>query len=251
VFKHLPNIILPTFRQFCPWPTWLINANLSANAQSRRQPGESDDSLAYRVVKEYMTGYSDAIRNASGGGGGNGDGGTTVGFFGAEAKQNIGVGAFPWSILKELGQVSQPAYYGQWNIPFCSGFSLVFFTRELCQIAPSGLTPHKQVSKADHFEAILTQNFSGQHNVRNLPLMVASLRAEKAALGSGSGASRMLPWLTVGTSGPVVMLFHYFLLDFPDVCSLVNSAGSLCRPFHWASLRSGAAPSVVGAGKVS
>ena len=106
-----------------------------------------------------MTRYNGTVCTAS-------EGHTAIGFFAARAAQNKGVGVFPWSILSELGQVSQPPYYGQ-------------------------------------------------HNTRNLPKMVASLRAEKAALG-GSGA-RMIPWLTVDTEGPTTPagcfdeLVHVFL----------------------------------------
>ena len=40
-----------------------------------------------------------------------------------------------------------------------------------------------------------------QHNTANLQAMVDTLQAEKRALGNGPQASRLIPWLTVDTSG--------------------------------------------------
>ena len=121
-------------------------AGLSANAASRRStPGESDSALAYRIAKEFMTAYSTTVREATGGA-------STIGFFGAQALNNVGAGSFPWPILKELGQASQIVFYGQ-------------------------------------------------HNTANLQKMVYDLRNEKRAAGQGVGATRIIPWLTVATSG--------------------------------------------------
>jgi hypothetical protein len=89
---------------FCPWQVWLANVGVSKNAASRRQEGEDDASLAYRISKEFMTRYNGTVNDAS-------NGATTVGFFGASSKWEF----FPWSIMQELGQLSQPGWYGQHN----------------------------------------------------------------------------------------------------------------------------------------
>jgi hypothetical protein len=110
---------------FTRWQDWLINVGLSKNAAARRTPGgggggaEADADLAYRMSKEFMSGYSSTVKDAS-------NGATTVGFFGAHAYQTqggAGVGSFPWSILQELGQLSQPGFYGQHNIANLQAFA--------------------------------------------------------------------------------------------------------------------------------
>lgn len=83
--------------------------DLSLNAQARRRLGEAPDALAYRISKEFMSRYNGTVRDAS-------DGRAAVGFFAAHARNGDGVGSFPWSILAELGQLSQPGWYGQRNI---------------------------------------------------------------------------------------------------------------------------------------
>jgi hypothetical protein len=54
-----------------------------------------------------MTRYTQNVREVSAP--------TKIGFFGAEASRRGGVGSFPWPILAELGQLSQPGWYGQHN----------------------------------------------------------------------------------------------------------------------------------------
>eukprot|EP01045_Picozoa_sp_COSAG04_P005318 COSAG04_NODE_245_length_18929_cov_6.708391_4_plen_3740_part_00 len=103
-----PEFLFVDSEKFCPWAVWLVSVGLSANAAARRQPAESDAALAYRIANEFMSEYSATVVNAS-------DGETQVGFFAAGAAQNKGVGSFPWTILKKLGQLSQPGYYGQRN----------------------------------------------------------------------------------------------------------------------------------------
>ena len=58
-----------------------------------------------------MTKYNSTVCDAS-------DGRAAVGFFAAQARHTAGrdgVGSFPWSILAELGQLSQPGWYGEHN----------------------------------------------------------------------------------------------------------------------------------------
>jgi hypothetical protein len=142
-----PEFLFVDSEAFTPWSSWLANVAMSKNAAARRLPGESDADLAYRMSKEFMGRYNSAVADASGGV-------TRVGFFGASASQRNGVGSFPWSILQELGQLSQPAWYGQ-------------------------------------------------RNTVNLQTTADQMAAEKRALGHGPGATRIIPWLSTGTGGPV------------------------------------------------
>lgn len=193
-----PEYLFVDSESFTPWPVWLVSVGLSQNAARRRKPGESDADLAYRISKEFMVAYNSTVRDASGGH-------TALGFFGAMASRHGGIGSFPWSILQELGQLSQPGWYGQ-------------------------------------------------HNRANLQQMVNAMRTEKRALGNGPSAPRMIPWLTVATSGPTSPtacfdeLVHVFLngasgfayyadIDFHDMeycecerCDAVLSMPCCCCP---------------------
>ena len=103
-----PDFLFVDSEAFTPWSSWLLDVGLSANANARRQTAETDAALAYRMVKEFMGQYNTIVDQAS-------DGATTVGFFGASAAQNAGVGSFPWKILGDLSQAAQPQYYGAWD----------------------------------------------------------------------------------------------------------------------------------------
>ena len=63
------------------------------------------------MSKEFMTKYNSTVSDAS-------SGRAAIGFFAAQARHTggrDGVGSFPWSILAELGQLSQPGWYGERN----------------------------------------------------------------------------------------------------------------------------------------
>ena len=102
----VPDFLFVDTESTTPWQTWLTHVGLSKNAAARRQPGEADADLAYRIAKEFMTSYNQTVRDAS-------NGATALGFFASSASQNRGFGTFPWSILRDLGQLAQPGWYGQ------------------------------------------------------------------------------------------------------------------------------------------
>ena len=57
-----------------------------------------------------------------------------VGFFGATAAENRGFDTFPWSVLGPLGQLSQPAFYGQHTTSnLASGRKLPLATKNLLE----------------------------------------------------------------------------------------------------------------------
>jgi hypothetical protein len=164
--------------------------------------------------------YNQTVFNASGGK-------TAVGLFGAHATGGGGVGSFPWSILGDLGQLSQPGWYGQVSPTYACLYGPILF----------------RVS--------LRLSNLAQHNTANLQSMVDALQAEKRALGHGPQASRLIPWLTVDTSGPTTPtscfdeLVHVFLngasgfsyyadIDFHDMEYYVRIAEvmALVTPFE-------------------
>ena len=199
-----PDFLFVDSEQFTRWSDWLVNVGLSKNAAARRkgkpgtQGGEGDADLAYRMSKEFMAQYSSNVRDAS-------NGATTIGFFGAHAYQTLGqsgVGSFPWPILEELGQLSQPGFYGQ-------------------------------------------------HNTANLQAFATRMAMEKRAVGHGAGCTRIIPWLTTATSGPISPtgtfdeLVHMFLnggsgfsyyadIDFHDMeyYLRINEAIKIVTPFE-------------------
>jgi hypothetical protein len=98
-----PDYIFIDSEDFPSHAQWVSTVSLSKNAEERRLPGETDDELANRIAREFLTNLVNTVEEASPE--------TKVAFFAAAPLYNYGYRLFRWEIFQDLGIIAQPSVY--------------------------------------------------------------------------------------------------------------------------------------------